>query len=128
MKLRSHYKTDEARDHLVPLSPQAIEVIAAVRPLTGRGPFVFPNDRHAHKPMSENAIGYLLNRAGYYQKHVPHGWRSAFSSIMNERHPVDRHIIDLALAHMRPKLFPCLMRPTALLTPRLSSKVSASKR
>lgn len=99
MKLRSHYKTDEARDHLVPLSPQAIEVIAAVRPLTGRGPFVFPNDRHAHKPMSENAIGYLLNRAGYYQKHVPHGWRSAFSSIMNERHPVDRHIIDLALAH-----------------------------
>jgi integrase len=99
MKLRLHYKTDEARDHLVPLSPQAIEVIAAVRPLTGRGPYVFPNDRHAHKPMSENAIGYLLNRAGYYQKHVPHGWRSAFSSIMNERHSADRHIIDLALAH-----------------------------
>ena len=32
---------------------------------TGRGPLVFPSSRHAHRPMSENAIGYLLNRAGF---------------------------------------------------------------
>lgn len=38
-----------------------LEIIDAVRPLTGRGPLVFPNARHAHRPMSENAIGYLLN-------------------------------------------------------------------
>jgi integrase len=63
------------------------------------GPFVFPNTRHAHKPMSENAIGYLLNRAGYHSKHVPHGWRTMFSTLMNERYPADRHVIDLILAH-----------------------------
>ena len=87
------------REHLVPLSRQAVEVINTVRPLTGRGPLVFPNARHAHRPMSENAIGYLLNRAGYHHRHVPHGWRATFATVMNERHRHDRHVIDLMLAH-----------------------------
>jgi hypothetical protein len=64
MKLRLHYKGDEARDHLVPLPAQSIEMLKALRALTGRGSFLFPNQRHAHKPARENALGYLLNRAG----------------------------------------------------------------
>lgn len=100
MKLRLHHKEDEARDHLAPLSWQALEAIAALRSLTGRGPLAFPNTRHSHKPMSENAMGYLLNRAGYHQKHVPHGWRATFSSVMNERFPADKPVIDLMLAHV----------------------------
>jgi integrase len=87
------------REHVVPLSQQAVSVIEAARAFTGRGPLVFPNARHAHKPMSENAMGYLLNRAGYHSRHVPHGWRATFSTIMNERNHDDRYIIDLILAH-----------------------------
>lgn len=87
------------REHLVPLSRQAVAVLDAVRPLTGRYPLAFPSARHAHHPMSENAIGYLLNRAGYHSRHVPHGWRATFSSVMNETHRADRHVIDLMLAH-----------------------------
>lgn len=100
MKLKLEHKDDEARDHLVPLSREAVEAIDAVRSITGKGPYVFPNARHAHKPMSENAMGYLLNRAGYHSKHVPHGFRSSFSTIMNERFPADRQIIDFMLAHV----------------------------
>lgn len=88
------------RDHLVPLSRQAQEVVELVRGLTGRGPLVFPSTRHAHRPMSENALGYLMNRAGYHGRHVPHGWRSSFSTVMNERFPGDRAVIDLMLAHV----------------------------
>jgi integrase len=102
MKLRLHHKDDDAHDHLVPLSRQALEAIEALRRLTGRGPLAFPNTRHAHRPMSENAIGYLLNRAGYHHRHVPHGFRSTFSSVMNERYKADRPVIDLMLAH-KPK-------------------------
>ena len=87
------------REHLAPLAPQAVAVLAAVRELTGHGPLPFPNARWAHRPMSENAIGYLLNRAGYHHRHVPHGWRATFSSVMNELYPPDRAIIDLMLAH-----------------------------
>lgn len=99
MKLRRQHKDDEARDHIVPLSRQAVEAIDALRFISGRGPLAFPNARHAHKPMSENAMGYLLNRAGYHHKHVPHGWRSTFSTVMNERFMADSRVIDVMLAH-----------------------------
>lgn len=92
-------------DHLVPLPQQAVLVLRALWPLTAGGAFVFPSSRHAHKPMSENAIGYLLNRAGYHGRHVPHGFRAAFSTIMNEwaereGKSHDRKVIDLMLAHV----------------------------
>lgn len=92
-------------EHLVPLAPEAVAVLDVARGLTGRGPLVFPNVRSSHAPMSGNAMGYLLNRAGYYGRHVPHGWRSTFSTTMNEiaereGRVSDRAIIDLMLAHV----------------------------
>ena len=92
-------------DHLVPLARQSVAVLRALWPLTGGLKLLFPSNRHAHRPMSENAIGYLLNRAGYHGHHVPHGFRAAFSTIMNEwaeRHGKnhDRKIVDLMLAHV----------------------------
>ncbi|GMM59840.1 tyrosine-type recombinase/integrase [Novosphingobium sp. IK01] len=105
-------KAEEDGDHLVPLAPQAVDVLKAMMPLTGDLELIFPSDRHVHRPMSENTLRALLIRAGYYQRHVPHGFRSAFSTIMNERverawreagHATaspDRAIIDLMLAHV----------------------------
>lgn len=104
-------KTEVEGDHLVPLAPQAVAVIKAMMPLTVEIALVFPTDRHLHRPMSENTLRALLIRAGYFQRHVPHGFRSAFSTIMNERVKrqwsaagnsgvsPDRAIIDLMLAH-----------------------------
>lgn len=98
-------KDESNGDHLVPITPQALAVLRALWPLTGEGDMLFPSNRHGHRPMSENAIGYLLNRAGYHGHHVPHGFRAAFSTIMNEwaerggkEH--DRRVIDLMLAHV----------------------------
>ncbi|MFN3945638.1 MAG: tyrosine-type recombinase/integrase [Allosphingosinicella sp.] len=107
MKLVLDRKGDDAFEHLVPLSSQAVEVLSAIWPLTKRLPIVFPSARHLHRPLSENAIGYLYNREGYHGRHVPHGWRAAFSTIMNERaeragRPGDRAVIDLMLAHIPP--------------------------
>lgn len=100
MKLTVERKDDSAFDHIVPLSPQAVEVLRAVAKLSGNCELVFPGQRHAHRPLSENAIGYLYNRVGWHSRHVPHGWRAAFSSIMNERRPADRKVIDMMLAHV----------------------------
>jgi integrase len=105
MKLVLDRKDDSGFEHLVPLSRQAVEALRAIRPLTARMKYVFPSARHSHQPMSENALGYLYNRVGYHGRHVPHGWRAAFSTIMNERaerlgRPSDRAIIDLMLAHL----------------------------
>lgn len=99
MKLALDKKGDTAFEHVVPLPWQAVEVLLAVQHLTDRCPMVFPSQRSSHKPMSENAIGYLYNRVGYHGRHVPHGWRAAFSTVMNERQPDQRAVIDLMLAH-----------------------------
>lgn len=99
-------------DHLVPLAPQSVTILKVMQSLTGDLPIIFPSDRHAHRQMSENTLRALLIRAGYYQRHVPHGFRSAFSTIMNARcerawraaghngASPDRAIIDLMLAHV----------------------------
>ena len=106
MKLVTERKADEAFDFLVPLSAQAVEIIKVLRRFTGNVPYLFPNNRHVHRPMSENAIGYMYNRiASYRGRHVPHGWRSTFSTIMNERAvdqglAGDRAVIDFMLAHI----------------------------
>ena len=108
MKLALKLKDDITFEHIVPLSRQAVETIEAVRPLTGHLPFLFPNDRHAHRPMSENAVRALIIRAAegaYRHRHCPHGWRSSFSSLMNEwrrreGRPDDREVINLMLAHV----------------------------
>lgn len=109
IKQELQLRSDEAFDHKIPLSPQAVQTLRVVRLLTGRAPYVFPNARAGTAAMTVNAIGYLYNREGYKGKHVPHGWRSSFSTIMNElaerelgtdvRLLADRLIIDLMLAH-----------------------------
>ena len=105
MKGDKSRKAEIGGDHLVPLAPQSVELLSLIHRLSGSNELVFPCARHPHRSMSENAIGYLLNRAGYHGRHVPHGFRSAFSTIMNEwanRHgnESDRAIIDLMLAHV----------------------------
>lgn len=106
MKLALDKKDEEAFEHLVPLPWQAVEALRAVRRLTGRGRLVFPGQRHSHRPLSENAIGYLYNRVGYHGRHVPHGWRASFSTYMNglavkqrEKRGGDGPVIELILAH-----------------------------
>ena len=86
-------------DHVVPLSSHALAVLEALRPLTGKGALCFPSATDAGKPISENAIGYLLNRAGFAGRQTAHGWRATFSSLMNERNPADRDVIEAMLAH-----------------------------
>ncbi|ASJ92020.1 tyrosine-type recombinase/integrase [Porphyrobacter sp. CACIAM 03H1] len=105
MKLANDLKQDEKFDHLVPLAPETVAVLRAAKQLTGRGPIVFPSNRSARVPMSENTLSYFYNRCGYQGRHVPHGWRASFSTIMNEwaeRNGTasDRLVIDLMLAHI----------------------------
>ena len=104
MKGNLDRKDEPDGDHLVPLARQSIALLRALWPLTGGCELLFPSSRQLHRPMSENAIGYLLNRAGYHGHHMPHGFRAAFSTIMNEwteregkEH--DRKVIDIMLAH-----------------------------
>ena len=87
------------RAHIVPLSRQAVELLDVLRELTGDAKYLFPSQHNINTPISGNALGYCLNRAGYQNVHCPHGFRSSFSTIMNGRRPKDAPFIELILAH-----------------------------
>jgi len=102
MKLTKVRKADPAASHVVPLSRQAVAVLLELRELAGDGELMFPGRRRG-RPIGEGAIGDLYAAAGYSGRHVPHGWRASFSTILNERFPEDRALIDQALAHASAK-------------------------
>jgi integrase len=71
------------RDHMVPLSTHAMEILVELRRLNGRAPFVFTG-KHKNKTMSNNTLLYALYRLGYKGQMTGHGFRSLASSILNE--------------------------------------------
>jgi integrase len=99
MKLSRARKEDAAAEHLVPLSTAAVAVLREARGLTGGDGLIFPG-RSGDAPIGETAIGALVIAAGFAGRHVPHGWRATFSTIMNEAEPALRAVIDQALGHV----------------------------
>ena len=83
MKLSLERKDDAVFEHVVPLAEASVDLLRALRPLTRRNPLIFSGERH--RPLRENAIGYLYNRCGYHGRHVPHGWRATFSTVMKQQ-------------------------------------------
>lgn len=77
-------KMKRKRDHMVPLSRQALVLLQKMRDRRTVSPYVFPNDRRSDRPMSENAVLYLLGRIGYEGRMTGHGWRTVASTWANE--------------------------------------------
>ena len=85
-------------EHLVPLSDQAIDVLKALQPITGRYDLLLPGRTNINKPMSENTVLFALYRMGYHGKATGHGFRSTASTLLNEmQYPSD--VIERQLAH-----------------------------
>lgn len=84
--------------HIVPLSHQALELL---RQVERRGGLVFPSVR-GETPMSDMTLSMSLRRAceaAGLPRMVPHGWRSAASTALNELGcPADA--IERQLAHI----------------------------
>ncbi len=108
MKLAAAKKLDAKNDHLVPLSCQAVALLRAARVMHRDDANMHHQDANLHglifasrggRQIGEAAIGALYDRAGFAGRHVPHGWRASFSTILNERHPDQRSAIDKALGH-----------------------------
>jgi integrase len=87
--------------HLVPLSRQALEVLAAQRKVSGSDPagLVFPSPWYPGKAISDGTLNGALRRMGYGGgSHTAHGFRALFTTVANE-HGHDRDAIERQLAH-----------------------------
>ena len=84
--------------HIVPLSPQAVEVLRVLQTLSGGRDLLFPGERDHAKPMSNNTILKALERMGYKGRMTGHGFRGMASTILHEQ-GYAHHAIELQLAH-----------------------------
>jgi len=92
------------REHRVPLSVEALRLLARVEPLARRSDGtldtqrpVFPGLRPA-VPITTNALFWLLRRRGRGDITV-HGFRSTFRDWAAERTNFPREVAEMALAH-----------------------------
>jgi integrase len=84
--------------HIVPLSTQALEVIAVLREVSGHREHLFPGERNPRKPISNNTILGALDRMGYKGRMTGHGFRGLASTILHEMGYEHAHI-EMQLAH-----------------------------
>lgn len=87
------------REHVVPLSTQAISIFKDAQALTGDGRYVFPSLLSTGQPMSENTVNGALRRLGYGGEMTAHGFRAMASTLLNESGKWLPDAIERALAH-----------------------------
>lgn len=81
-----YFVTKTETQHIVPLSAQAIEILEAIKLLTGAGRYVFPSSRGDGRPMSDGTIRTTLKTLGYERDEMSaHGFRTTASTLLNEQ-------------------------------------------
>ena len=84
------------RDHRVPLSARALQVLEEARAFEDGSGLVFPSPRA--RAISDNTISKLLRELEIDA--VPHGFRSSFRDWAAECSDAPREVCKLALAHV----------------------------
>ena len=86
-----------AREHRVPLSERAVEILSALAAVK-IGDYVFPGAKRG-SPLSVMALTMVMRRMGM-EAFTVHGFRSAFRDWAGERTNFPREVAEAALAHV----------------------------
>ncbi|EOM2601870.1 tyrosine-type recombinase/integrase, partial [Escherichia coli] len=86
------------REHIVPLSVRALDILEIMKPISAHREYVFPSRNNPKQPMNSQTANAALKRIGYGGKLVAHGLRSIASTAMNEE-GFNPDVIEAALAH-----------------------------
>ncbi len=90
------------KEHIVPLSRQAIEVLLEIKNLDLSTSLLFPMRAGSNSVMSENTMNQALNRLGYKGRQTVHGLRTVASTVLNagdRRNKWNKDAIERQLAH-----------------------------
>ena len=93
------HRMKKKREHLVPLTPQTLQILKDIQVSSGRREFIFPSARNPKSPASSAAVNMALRRMGFRGRIVSHGFRALASTTLNEQ-GFDADIIEAALAHV----------------------------
>jgi integrase len=94
--------TKTQTQHIVPLSKQAVDILEAIKPLTGNGRYVFPSARtpNGSRAMSDVALLAALRRMGFDKTEMTvHGFRAIARTVLDEVLGFRPDYIEHQLAH-----------------------------
>lgn len=83
------------REHRIPLSERALEILHILKKTAGKSDLVFPSDKD--KPYSDMTFTMLIRRLGH--TFTIHGFRSTFRDWAAEQTAFPREVCEAALAH-----------------------------
>ncbi|MFG1359947.1 tyrosine-type recombinase/integrase [Xanthobacter pseudotagetidis] len=86
------------KEHRVPLTDRALEILDVIEPARAEGDFLFPASRKG-KPLSNMAMAMLLKVRMKRPDITVHGFRSSFRDWAGECTSFPREIAEAALAH-----------------------------
>jgi integrase len=89
------------RDHLVPLSDQAVAILQELKEMNGDRTWVFPNQVRPIKAMSNGTIIHAIRRMGYQDRMTGHGFRALAMTTLKEKLGYRHEVIDRQLAHAK---------------------------
>ena len=89
------------RDHIVPLSDQAISILREQQKEVGKinTDWVFPSQIKPRNAMSDGTVNKAIKRLGFGDMAVAHGFRALARTTIRERLHYDSEIIEKQLAH-----------------------------
>jgi integrase len=86
--------------HIVPLAPQVVALLSALREATGDCEFAFPNARDRTRPIGEVTLIGALRRMGVGRSEMTvHGFRAAARTLLDEVLGERYDLIEHQLAH-----------------------------
>ena len=87
------------KEHRVPLSKSAMDVLEQAMPLRNPSDLIFPSVQSTHKPIGGRTLTYALEAIGLIDKTCIHGFRTTFRTWASENTDIPREVLEMALAH-----------------------------
>jgi integrase len=90
------------KDHIVPLSSQALRILEELYPYTKNSKYIFQSPRKSDTPLSDNSINKALSILGFKDEQTGHGFRHIFSTTCHSNlreHQFDSLVIEACLSH-----------------------------
>ena len=88
------------REHIVPLSKQALEIFKDQKEIAGHWPLVFPSSVRPKQSISNNTILGAIKRLGYQGRMTGHGFRALAMSAIKQELGWRHEVVDRQLAHL----------------------------
>ncbi|WP_417762215.1 integrase domain-containing protein [Shewanella sp.] len=92
-------KMKRRREHKIPLTPQMLEILKVMEPISHNRRYIFPSDRDPRSHCNTQTANMALRRMGFKDRLVSHGLRALASTTLNNQN-FDSDLIESALSHV----------------------------